>query len=107
VKGYQGGSSIVQRPRVDKILNQFCGTSGTAAIYLYVFRHYRELYVIGTGIEANELDYPKRFMHRIWNNLGKIVLIKWSNVAVYDDFKKRIASYHAKGLKVYLHETMF
>ena len=106
-KGYQGGSSIVHRPRVDNILTEFCGASGTAAIYVYVFRHYRELYSIGTGLGANEVDYPKRFMHRIWNNLGKIVLIKWGNVAVFDDFKRRIATYHTKGLKVHSNKISF
>jgi hypothetical protein len=104
-KGYQGGSSIVQRPRVDKILTDFCGAAGTAAIYIYVFKHYRELYSIGSGIGVNEADYAKRFMHRIWNNLGKVVLLKWGNVAVYDDFKKRITTYHSKGLRVYSHKN--
>ena len=102
-----GGKFDRSMPSSWKILNEFCGTSGTAAIYLYVFRHYRELHPIGTGIGANELDYPKRFMHRVWKNLGKVVLIKWGNVAIYDDFKKRIASYHVKGLKVYPPKTMF
>ena len=63
-KGYEGGASLVKRPRVEMTLRAKFGDHGYYAIMLYVMKHWREMYKARTRILVNSLEYVEKFGER-------------------------------------------
>jgi len=93
-KGYLGGTSIVNRPRVETTLKQYFGEAGNAAIHVYVLQHYETMLQKQNGrTKCGEVDYRDNFEYDVWNDLGRVLINKWKGPIRFDEFKDALSKY--------------
>ena len=69
-KGYTGGTSIANRPRVETFLTNLFGEAGNAAIHLYVLYHYSTMFQKENGETlCGSAEYLERFQYDVWWDL--------------------------------------
>jgi hypothetical protein len=107
-KGYQGGSEVRDRPRVEVTLSRYCGKAGYYAVMWYVIRHLRELYTV-SNIRLKALmemknqgtrwtDYFHQFRYQHWYQLAYVVLHHWGlkpadGLEELPKFMKKVANF--------------
>ena len=85
-RGYQGGGSISNRPRVETTLITKFGKAGYAAIMAYVIKNWERMYEVGKGISCNDKKYPGRFSYRVWYDLGLTLFVRWKAVPIFEHY---------------------
>jgi hypothetical protein len=83
-KGYKGGGSMAQRPKVDTMLEKLFGFHGSAAIHLYVMKHLHEMYHISPNVPTEGAKDAGLFNYPVWWRLGYTLFVKW-DVAPLDE----------------------
>ena len=96
-KGYGGGTTISNRPRVETFLKDLFGESGNAAIHLYVLHHYATMFQKqNRETVCGSADYLRQFKYDIWWDLGYILLGKWKAICRWDEYVSSIEKYKHK-----------
>jgi hypothetical protein len=76
--GYEGGISMSKRPRTEDTLSDLFGTSGCAAILLYVMGHYMQMNDLGSGFDVEDAEYVQRFQEQVWFCLAHTLMLRWN-----------------------------
>src|SRR5437773_678734 len=96
-KGYTGGTTIANRPRVETFLKALFGEAGNTVIHLYILHHYSTMFQKEKGETVCESpDYTERFKYDGWWDLGYILLSKWKGKARWDEYLGAIGEYKNK-----------
>lgn len=99
-KGYNGGTSIANRPRVETTLKSIFDDAGNYAIHLYVLHHYAAMFQKENGDSmCISPDYPDRFEYDVWWDLGYTLLSKWKGPCRWESYLTAIHNYR-KGVVV-------
>ena len=87
-KGYSGGTTIANRPRVETPLKTMFGDAGNAAIHLYVLQHCETMLQKQKGrTKCDEIDYSEVFKYDVWYDLGRVLINKWKGPIRFEQFQ--------------------
>jgi hypothetical protein len=89
-RGYQGGTSIANRPRVEQTLVNLFGRPGYAAIMIHLLVFWKEMHDVGQGIKCDEHLYIQRFQYRPWHQLGYTLFYKWRSDPIYEVYRMAV-----------------